>query len=174
VQAQIAFLGSVIWPLCTLDHQLRAVTRNILLDFGRSASITRGIPASPSRLLAGCEVPAVTAIRCRNSEGMQMPKQKKKSKAKKSKKKTKRSASQTSLKPASTNSKAAFVIELLERSGGVSITELASKIGWQPHTCRAKISILGKTIRIEKSKNTNGELVYRKVGGGQTASKSKR
>lgn len=93
-----------------------------------------------------------------------MPKQKKKAKAKKSKKATKRSASETALGPASNNSKAATVIELLERPGGVSITDLVKKTGWQPHTCRAKLSVLGKTETIEKSKNGNGELVYRKVG----------
>ncbi|MBX3521593.1 MAG: DUF3489 domain-containing protein [Xanthobacteraceae bacterium] len=62
--------------------------------------------------------------------------------------------------------------ELLERTNGVSIAELVTKTGWQPHTCRAKISVLGKSIAIEKSKNTNGDLVYRKVAGSdQAASK---
>lgn len=105
-----------------------------------------------------------------------MPKRQKKAKAKKSKKPAtkhrKRSSPQAALKPPSTGSKAAVVIELLERSSGASIVELAAKTGWQPHTCRAKISILGKSIVIEKSKNADGDLVYRKVvGSDQTASK---
>lgn len=102
-----------------------------------------------------------------------MPKKKTKAKAKKAKKTIKskgRSTFKRALKPASNSSKSALVIELLERSSGASVTELAAKTGWQPHTCRAKISVLGKTVTIEKSKNASGDLVYRKVGStGQTA-----
>lgn len=106
-----------------------------------------------------------------------MPKPKKKAKATKSKKTTKskkKTVSQTALKPNSSGSKAAVVVELLERSGGVTITELAAKTGWQPHTCRAKISVLGKTVSIKKSKNANGDLVYRKVSGTGRAAAPKR
>jgi Fic family protein len=105
-----------------------------------------------------------------------MPKKKKKAKAKKSKpaKFIGNSARKRALKPASNRSKSALVIELLERSGGVSVTELASKTGWQPHTCRAKISVLGKSVAIEKSKNKSGDLVYRKVGSTAQAATSKR
>lgn len=106
-----------------------------------------------------------------------MTKKRAKAKAKKSKKTVKskgRLTSKSELKPASNSSKAALVFELLERSGGVSVAELASKTGWQPHTCRAKISVLGKTVTIEKSKNTNGDLVYRKAGSNGQATTSKR
>ncbi|MCW5673950.1 MAG: DUF3489 domain-containing protein [Xanthobacteraceae bacterium] len=109
-----------------------------------------------------------------------MPKKQKKAKAKKSKKSKKsttkrkiRSSPQSALKPSSTGSKAAIVTELLERPSGASITELTTRTGWQPHTCRAKISVLGNSIKIEKSKNTDGTLVYRKVSGSQ-ASTAKR
>lgn len=107
-----------------------------------------------------------------------MPKPKKKSKQKSAKakkpkkfvaKQQKPNRLQEKLKPASGGSKAATVIELLESSGGASIAELAAKTGWQPHTCRAKISVLGKSMKIVKSKNTDGELVYRKLGGAQPA-----
>ena len=106
-----------------------------------------------------------------------MPKKKQKTKANKPRKvikSTGRTTSKRALKPASNNSKSALVIELLERSCGVSVTELAANTGWQPHTCRAKISVLGKTLAIEKSKNASGDLVYRKVGSTAQAATSKR
>ncbi len=107
-----------------------------------------------------------------------MPKSKKKSKAKSKKAVSKpKKVSRSTPKSAPTGSKSAIVAELLGRPSGASVTELVAKTGWQPHTCRAKISILRKGgQKIEKSKNKNGELVYRKVSGrtDQTAPTSKR
>lgn len=104
-----------------------------------------------------------------------MAKQKKKAKAKKSKKVTKRSASPTALKSASNNSKAAIVIELLERSGGLSIAELVKKTGWQPHTGRAMISGLRKVgHKIETSSGKDGKTAYRIVGTKKATARARR
>lgn len=118
-----------------------------------------------------------------------MPKSRKKPKTKAAKsKKTKRSnnsvakqrkqrALQPTLKPTSNGSKAAIVAELLGRPNGVSLSELIAKTGWQPHTCRAKISVLRKAgHKIEKSKNADGVLSYRMIGSGAepATAKSKR
>ena len=108
---------------------------------------------------------------------MPKPRKKPKTKATKVKKTTKSDkpvakqrkprALQRTLKPASNGSKAAIVAELLGRVNGASLEELIAKTGWQPHTCRAKISVLRKAgHKIEKSRSADGVLFYRVVGGG--------
>ncbi len=118
---------------------------------------------------------------------MPKPRKKPKTRATKSKKKKKSEkpvakqrkprALQHTLKPASNGSKAAIVAELLGRTSGVSLEELIAKTGWQPHTCRAKISVLRKAgHKVEKSRNADGILFYRMIGGSteQVAAASKR
>jgi hypothetical protein len=60
--------------------------------------------------------------------------------------------------------KKAEVIEMMKRAKGATLPEIIKATGWQPHTVRGFVSILGKGgEKIESSKNAAGERTY-KIG----------
>jgi integrase/recombinase XerD len=63
----------------------------------------------------------------------------------------------------SRSNKKAEVIAMMKRAKGVSLAEIVEATGWQKHTIRGFVSILGSKggQKIESSKNTAGERSYR-------------
>jgi uncharacterized protein DUF3489 len=63
------------------------------------------------------------------------------------------------------NNKKAEVIEMMKRAKGAKLAEIMKTTGWQPHTVRGFVSILGSKggEKIESSKNAAGERTY-KIG----------
>jgi len=59
--------------------------------------------------------------------------------------------------------KKADVIALMKRPRGVTLPEIVEATGWQKHTVRGFVSILGSKggEKIESSKNPTGERIYR-------------
>jgi len=57
--------------------------------------------------------------------------------------------------------KQAQLIDLLQRDQGASTTELASALGWLPHTTRAALTGLRKKGQAVLSEKANGETRYR-------------
>jgi len=69
-------------------------------------------------------------------------------------------------KPKSDGSnKKAEVIAMMKRAKGATLAEIMSATGWQKHTVRGFVSILGSKggEKIESSKNAGGERTY-KIG----------
>jgi len=65
-------------------------------------------------------------------------------------------------KPERANKKAE-VIALMKRAKGATLAEIMKTTGWQPHTVRGFVSILGKKggEEIESSKSAEGERKYK-------------
>jgi hypothetical protein len=61
--------------------------------------------------------------------------------------------------------KKADVIAMMKRAKGVTLAEIVEAPGWQKHTVRGFVSILGSKggEKIESSKNSAGERSYRIV-----------
>jgi hypothetical protein len=61
--------------------------------------------------------------------------------------------------------KKAEVIEMMKRAKGATLAEIVKATGWQKHTVRGFVSILGSKggEKIESSKNAAGERTY-KIG----------
>jgi hypothetical protein len=61
--------------------------------------------------------------------------------------------------------KKAEVVEMMKRAKGASLPEIMKATGWQPHTVRGFVSILGSKggEKIDSSKNAAGERTY-KIG----------
>jgi hypothetical protein len=61
--------------------------------------------------------------------------------------------------------KKAEVIAMMKRTKGATLPEIMKATGWQPHTVRGFVSILGSKggEEIESSKNAAGERTY-KIG----------
>jgi hypothetical protein len=61
--------------------------------------------------------------------------------------------------------KKAEVIGMMKRAKGATLPEIMKATGWQPHTVRGFVSILGSKggEKIESSKNAAGERTY-KIG----------
>ena len=61
--------------------------------------------------------------------------------------------------------KKAEVVAMMKRSKGATLPEIMKATGWQPHTVRGFVSILGSKSgeKIESSKNAAGERTY-KIG----------
>ena len=61
--------------------------------------------------------------------------------------------------------KKAEVIEMMKRAKSATLAEIMKTTGWQPHTVRGFVSILGSKggEKIESSKNAAGERTY-KIG----------
>ena len=61
--------------------------------------------------------------------------------------------------------KKAEVIAMMKRAKGATVPEIMKATGWQPHTVRGFVSILGSKggEKIESSKNAAGERTY-KIG----------
>ena len=59
--------------------------------------------------------------------------------------------------------KKAEVIALMKRAKGVTLAEIMEATGWQKHTVRGFVSILGSKggEKIESTKNAAGERTYR-------------
>jgi len=57
------------------------------------------------------------------------------------------------------------VIAMMKRAKGASLAEIMKATGWQPHTVRGFVSILGSKggEKVESSKNDAGERTYRIV-----------
>jgi len=83
----------------------------------------------------------------------------KKAKAQKKPGRTKRTASAKTDRP----NKKAKVTALMKRARGATLAEIMKTMGWQPHTVRGFVSILGSKGggKIESSKNAEGERTYR-------------
>ena len=61
--------------------------------------------------------------------------------------------------------KKAEVIAMMKRAKGATLPEIMKATGWQPHTVRGFVSILGSKggEKVESSKNAAGERTY-KIG----------
>ncbi len=61
------------------------------------------------------------------------------------------------------SNKKAEVIAMMKRAKGVTLAEIMKVTGWQAHTVRGFVSILGSKggEAIESSKNAEGERTYR-------------
>lgn len=61
------------------------------------------------------------------------------------------------------SNKKADVIAMMKRAKGVTLAEIMEATGWQPHTVRGFVSILGSKggEKIESTKNAAGERTYR-------------
>ena len=61
------------------------------------------------------------------------------------------------------DTKTAKIIALLKRPAGASLKTLMAATKWQAHTIRGFVSILGSKggVKIESSKNTTGERLYK-------------
>jgi len=61
------------------------------------------------------------------------------------------------------SNKKADVIAMMKRAKGVTLAEIIAATGWQKHTVRGFVSILGSKggQKIESSKNAAGERSYR-------------
>ena len=70
----------------------------------------------------------------------------------------------TAAKPALERSnKKAEVIAMMKRAKGATLAEIMEATGWQPHTVRGFVSILGTKggQKIESSKSGEGERTYK-------------
>jgi FtsZ-interacting cell division protein ZipA len=90
----------------------------------------------------------------------------KKAKATKPAKTTKKAKprKKAAAKPAAERSnKKAEVIAMMKRAKGATLAEIVEATGWQKHTIRGFVSILGKKggEQIESSKNAAGERTYK-------------
>jgi hypothetical protein len=77
-----------------------------------------------------------------------------------------RAAKKAASKPkADRTNKKAEVIAMMKRAKGATLPEIMKATGWQPHTVRGFVSILGSKggEKIESSKNAAGERTY-KIG----------
>jgi hypothetical protein len=89
------------------------------------------------------------------------PTPKRERKAKKAKPAKKASSSKKPGKPkADRTNKKAEVIAMMKRAKGATLAEIMKATGWQPHTVRGFISILGKEYKIESTK-VDGVRTYR-------------
>jgi hypothetical protein len=101
-----------------------------------------------------------------NASALEVPQPKTKRKPAK-KAKPRKKAGRAKKMAAKTNAeranKKAEVIVLMKRTKGATLAEIMKATGWQPHTVRGFVSILGSKggEKIESSKNANGERSYR-------------
>jgi hypothetical protein len=92
------------------------------------------------------------------------PKRKSAKKAKPAKKTAR--AEKAAAKPKTERAnKKAEVITMMKRAKGATLPEIIKATGWQPHTVRGFVSILGSKggEKIDSSKNAAGERTY-KIG----------
>jgi len=66
------------------------------------------------------------------------------------------------------HNKKADAIAMMRRKDGATLKEMMAAFGWQAHTTRGFVSILGSKggYKIESSKSEAGDRVYKIVGGG--------
>jgi outer membrane biosynthesis protein TonB len=98
------------------------------------------------------------------TKGAKPAKKAKATKPAKTPKKKAKPAKKAASKPAAerTNKKA-VVIAMMTRAKGATLAEIAEVTGWQRHTIRGFVSILGSNRgeKIESSKNAAGERTYK-------------
>jgi len=78
--------------------------------------------------------------------------------------KTAKPGKKPAAKPAAEHTnKKAEVIAMMKRAKGATLAEIMKATGWQAHTVRGFVSILGKKggEKIESSKNAAGERTYK-------------
>jgi hypothetical protein len=104
------------------------------------------------------ETPATETLPAKRKSA---PKKPKKAKAAKKSPHSKK-ASAGKLKAERAN-KRAEVIALMKRAKGATLAEIMATTGWQPHTVRGFVSILGSKggEKIESSKSDAGERTYK-------------
>jgi len=75
---------------------------------------------------------------------------------------SRRARARKGAKEARTNKKA-DVIAMMKRAKGATLAEIVEATGWQKHTVRGFVSVLGSKggEKIESSKNAGGERTYR-------------
>jgi len=91
-------------------------------------------------------------------------KPKRKPKATKKTKRAKSPAKKSAGKPRIERAnKKAEVIALMKRAKGATLAEIMDATGWQAHTVRGFVSILGSKggEKVESSKNADGERTYK-------------
>jgi hypothetical protein len=52
------------------------------------------------------------------------------------------------------------IVALVSRPNGATLPEIMEATGWQKHSVRGMMSVLGKTMKIASSKNDAGERTY--------------
>ena len=60
-----------------------------------------------------------------------------------------------------------ILLGLISRKNGASLEELMAALGWQKHSVRGFISILGRTITIESFRTEQGGRTYKTPQGRQ-------
>jgi hypothetical protein len=72
-------------------------------------------------------------------------------------------ATQPAKKPSGRSNKKAEVIAMMKSAKGAALPEIMAATGWQAHTVRGFVSILGSKggETVESTKNAAGERVYR-------------
>jgi len=88
---------------------------------------------------------------------------KKQAKGKKASKKANASSKAKDKPMAERSNKKAEVIGMIKRAKGATLAEIVEATGWQKHTVRGFVSILGKNggQKIESSKNASGQRTYK-------------
>jgi hypothetical protein len=66
-----------------------------------------------------------------------------------------------------TGSRKVILLGLISRKNGASLEELMAALGWQKHSVRGFISILGRTITIESFRTEQGGRTYKTPQGRQ-------
>jgi hypothetical protein len=76
---------------------------------------------------------------------------------------TARPAAKPAKKEQAAGGKKAEVIAMMQRKGGAALPEIMAATGWQKHTIRGFVSVLGSKhgMKLESTKNDAGERVYR-------------
>jgi len=87
----------------------------------------------------------------------------KRAKKAKAAKKAKPAVTKSAKATAERSNKKAEVIAMMKRAKGATLAEIMKTTGWQPHTVRGFVSILGSKggEKIESSKNAAGERTYK-------------
>lgn len=64
-------------------------------------------------------------------------------------------------KQAKKQSKSALVTKLLSRGTGATVAEIIKSTGWKEHSCRAFLTGIRKTNRLQKEQRPDGNTAYR-------------
>lgn len=73
---------------------------------------------------------------------------------------TKKALKATAAAAPATQTRKGTIVALISRKGGATLGEIMKAIDWQAHSVRGTIATLGKTLKIESTKNANGERTY--------------
>ena len=106
---------------------------------------------------------SATATVATSERGSAKPKRKSAKSAKaKPAKKSRQSKAEAKPKTRRANKKAE-VIDLIRRPSGATLAEIIEATGWQRHTVRGFVSLLGSKggLKVESAKSASGERTYR-------------